>query len=98
MKKKLTILELLGEGEENAKTTKELAEYYGRTARSITAEIHRLRAKGEVILSNNTDGINGYYLPSNAEEVQRFVRSMHSRMKNIKIATLSAEKYISEGR
>ena len=94
--KRLTILELLQEGVQNAITAKELAKYYNCDTRNITRTIHNLRAKGEVILSNNIGRTYGYYLPADRAEVERFAKTMHSRLKNIKIATLSAEKYLSE--
>lgn len=92
--KRLTIMELLQEGEENAITAKEIARYYHCNRRNITRTIHNLRAKGEVILSNNIGKTCGYYLPADRAEVERFTRTMHSRLKNIKAATISAEKYL----
>lgn len=94
--KRLTIMELLQEGEENAINAKELAKYYNCDTRSITQEIHNLRRSGKVILSNNVGRTCGYYLPADRAEVERFAKTMHSRLKQIKIATLSAEKYLSE--
>lgn len=92
--KRLTIMELLQEGRENAITAEEIAKYYHCNSRNITRTIHNLRANGEVILSNNVGRTCGYYLPANRAEVERFARTMHSRLKNIKLATLSAEKYL----
>lgn len=92
----LTLMEMLKEGENNAITARDLAKYYGCDPRVITAQIHILRKSGKVILSSNNGINNGYYLPANRAEVEHFARTMHSRLKNIKIATLSAEKYLSE--
>ena len=92
--KRLTIMELLQEGEENAIPLAVIAKYYHCNSRNITRTIHNLRANGEVILSTNVGRICGYYLPANRAEVERFAKTMHSRLKNIKIATLSAEKYL----
>lgn len=94
--KRLTIMELLQEGEENAISAKELAKYYNCDTRSITQEIHNLRRSGKVILSVNTGINNGFFLPADRAEVERFAKTMHSRLKQIKLATLSAEKYLSE--
>ena len=92
----LTIMELLQEGEENAISAEEIAKYYHCNRRNITQEIHNLRRSGKVILSVNTGINNGFFLPADRAEVERFAKTMHSRLKNIKIATLSAEKYLSE--
>ncbi len=94
--KRLTIMELLQEGVENAISAEEMAKYYHCNRRNITRTIHNLRAKGEVILSNNIGRTYGYYLPADRAEVERFAKTMHSRLKQIKLATLSAEKYLSE--
>ena len=94
--KRLTIMELLQEGEENALTAKELAKYFNCDTRSITQEIHNLRRSGKVIISVNIVINNGFFLPADRAEVERFARTMHSRLKQIKLATLSAEKYLSE--
>lgn len=94
----MQILDVLCKGEENAITAKEIAKLFNCETRAVTQEIHRLRKSGEVILSSNNGMHNGFFLPSGRDEVERFCRSMHSRMKNIKIATLSAEKYLSEER
>lgn len=94
--KRLTIMELLQEGVENAISARDLAKYYNCDTRSITQEIHNLRRSGKVILSVNTGINNGFFLPADRAEVERFAKTMHSRLKQIKLATLSAEKYLSE--
>ena len=94
--KRLTIMELLQEGEKNSISAKELAKYYNCDTRSITQEIHNLRRSGKVILSVNTGVNKGFFLPADRAEVEGFAKTMHSRLKQIKLATLSAEKYLSE--
>lgn len=59
-------------------------------------ELLQLRRNGKVILSVNTGINNGFFLPADRAEVERFAKTMHSRLKQIKLATLSAEKYLSE--
>lgn len=96
--KRLNLIEMLREGEENSITAKALAEFCNCDTRTITQEIHNLRRSGEVILSINNGINNGFFLPANRNEVERFARTMHSRLRNIKIATLSAEKYLTEAK
>ena len=88
------VLDFLLTGEKNAITCKRLAELCHCDQRSVTAQISRLRQKGYVILSNTEKGCMGFYLPSNREEIKHFVFAMHSRIKKIKLATLSAEKML----
>ena len=91
--KKLGVMDILMRGEENALISNELVKLCGyNNKRSLSTEIHALRSSGEIIMSNTCGKNMGYYLPSNDEEIKRFVNSMHSRMKHIKIATISAEQ------
>lgn len=89
------ILDYLSEGEENAVTCKRLAELCNCNIRQITAQISQLRQKGYVILSSTQKDSKGYFLPANKEEVERFVLSMRSRIKRIKLASISAEQMLT---
>lgn len=83
------LLELLPKGAESALSAPEIQQMLGLPARrDVNFLVHRLRVKGVVILSNN----QGYFLPESKAEIHDFVKSMRSRTKAIKCATLSAEK------
>lgn len=93
MKLTENILDFIPSGEENAVSARDLAVLLHCHCRDITLSINYLRRKGAVICSCQ----RGYFKPVESAEVSRFVRTMHSRLKQIKIATLSAEKYLSGG-
>lgn len=91
----MEIIDLIPTGRDNAIPAADLAKVAAfPDARTLQQEIHSLREHGVVILSA-TDKPNGYYLPESRQEVEQFVRSMHSRMKNTNIAVKSAELYLS---
>lgn len=92
----MKLIDLIPTGRGNAIPATDLAKIAAfPDARTLQQEIHSLREHGVVILSA-TDKPNGYYLPENRQEVERFVCSMYSRMKNTNIAVKSAEEYLSK--
>ena len=83
------LLDILPRGSASAMSAPELQRALGLSdRRDVNSLVHRLRVSGVVILSNT----QGYYLPENKAEIKDFVRSMRSRIRAIKQATLSAEK------
>ena len=96
MDKTPKIVSLLSQGQDNAKTAKELQALLGyRNLRDVSKEINTLRNKGWIILSSVTGVSKGYFLPSTYQEVKIFVRTMYSRISEIKKATKSAQKELS---
>lgn len=95
---KSKIFDVLSEGAENAKTAKEIQKLLGyKNVRDVTSEIAQLRQKGAVIISNNSAECSGYYLPSDdISEIKHFVRSMYSRIREIKKAVKSAELLLKD--
>lgn len=81
-------LRAIPDGEENAVTTRELAHLFDVHPRIVTATVARLRKMGVVLCSSGA----GYFVPADDEELRHFVRQMHSRLREIKLATISAEK------
>ena len=80
----------LSKGEENAVTTKELAQYLNWHNREVTQHISDLRCNGALICSSG----KGYFLPASVEEVEKFYKQMSSRQKKIGKAKKPAEEYI----
>ena len=72
------IHELLSEGSENARTSKELAEILGCDRRTITKQIEKERHAGQPICANTLDE-QGYYMAKNADELQRYCRRLQRR-------------------
>jgi len=89
-----TLLEHIPFGRENAIPAPELTKRAGyRHIREMTLDIAALRKSGEVILSA-TDRPFGYFLPADAAECERFVRSMYSRVREIGEAVAGAREYM----
>ena len=87
------LLLLLSEREVNAVSTKELTAVTGLSAREVTRCVNKLRNRGEVILSNRC----GFYLPGSNGEVEKLVKTMRSRQKEIARATKSAVDFLKNG-
>lgn len=82
------ITDFIPKGEQNAITARELAALLHCHWRDVTRSINYLRQHDDVICSC----ARGYFLPVEETEVQRFVRTMKSRQRQIRLATVSAEK------
>jgi len=82
-------------GRENAQTAKDLTKAMGyKHWREVTLEINRLRNKGAVICAAG-DKPAGYFRPRDPDEARHFVVTMRSRVREIRLAARSAEKYIT---
>ena len=93
----MELMKFIPTGRENALPAKELARLAGyKDVRTMQQDIHRLRKAGHVILSA-TDQPNGYFLPDSSSDISRFVRSMNSRVREIKVAVRAAEQYLDGG-
>lgn len=73
------INELLSTGSQNARTGRELAQYFNCDVRTITEQIERERRAGQPICANPTGENAGYFLAANAEELQRYCDRLHHR-------------------
>ena len=72
------IAELLSVGRENARTGKELAAVIGCDIREITAAVERERRQGQPICAATGEN-PGYYMASDAEELERYCNRLHHR-------------------
>lgn len=91
--KTLQIFDLLHVGAENALTLRELVQLTGEDERSIRRRIQAERKAGKLILSDNQ---NGYFLPKNPADVQRFARSMSRRAAEIASIARAAETALAD--
>lgn len=73
------ILAAIGDGAENARHKSELIRLTGMKDRELRKTIEFLRRQGIVIISD----INGYYFPSNIEELQAYINQESSRAKSV---------------
>ena len=83
------ISRLLSHGRENAIPLRHLTAMTKLDGRTVRAMIAAERLAGVPILSDNS---TGYYLPGNAAEKERFIRSMKHRAKEIDRAAEAIEK------
>ena len=86
--KKLLISDLLHEGAEKGTTLAELVQLTGEDERSIRRRIQAERKAGKLILA---DCKNGYFLPTSTLDIQRFIRSMSRRSREIAAISHAAE-------
>ena len=83
------ISSLLMHGQENAIPLRCLTTMTKLDGRTVRAMIAAERLAGVPILSDNS---TGYYLPGNAAEKERFIRSMKHRAKEIERAAEAIEE------
>lgn len=88
-----SVFNLLHVGAENALTLRELVQLTGEDERSIRRRIQAERKAGKLILSDNQ---NGYFLPENPADVQRFARSMSRRAAEIAGIARAAEAALAD--
>ena len=84
------LIDCLATGRDNAVKCSTLAKILDCSERDITISINALRNQGVFICSSS----NGYFLPSNDDDIQKFVNQMHHRVSEIKRATKPAEDYL----
>lgn len=90
------IYEFLKTGEENALSPEYLKSSLGfSSVRALQKQVERERREGKVILSSTTPP-GGYYLPNNAAEVRRFIKTLENRGKKTLGAIYGAKKLLEE--
>ena len=72
------IHELLAEGRENARTGRELAQYFNCNIRDITEQVEKERRDGHPICAASGEN-PGYYLAANDDELQHYCDRLKSR-------------------
>lgn len=93
---KASIYDLLPIGAENAVSRRELSALTGIEDRQLRRQIAKERRAGVLILSSSESN-GGYYRAASREELQRYVRSMQSRSKEILTVIRTAEEAIATG-
>lgn len=84
---------LIGTGQENAITLTDLIIKTGLTERQIRKAIEIIRC--ECCIINNQDG-RGYYLASNKQEAERYLKLETARAKTIFRRLKGTRKYLEE--
>ena len=94
MSGKKYVVDYLGKGRENAIPARQLADLMGiRSTRYLRLLIESERRNGAVILSSMDDLHNGYYLPANSGEVDRYIAQQSARIKTSLDLLKSAKRY-----
>ena len=90
------VFEILKVGEENALSPNYLRAFLGLSSnRVLQKQIEAERAQGKVILSS-TIPPGGYYLPKEASEIRRFIRTLENRGSKTLAALDGAKRLLSE--
>ena len=93
-----SLFAFLGEGEQNAKTARQLMQSLGyNSVREVAADIARLRKRKNIICSVTDANVKGYYLPANRSDVERFVRKTRSRIRETEKMLKPAEDFLEGG-
>ena len=92
--KPLILTDYLSVGEDNAITATDLARLLGVHKRDVTIMVNALRKKGEFICSNTQ---NGFWLPADDRDIERFVRGMQGRIKDMQKSMKPAVDYLKNG-
>lgn len=91
---KLSVVDYLLPGQANAIPARQLADMMGiRDTRYLRILVERERRNGAVILSSTDDLHNGYYLPANSGEVDRYIAQQSARIKTSLDLLKSAKRY-----
>lgn len=72
------IHELLAEGRENARTGRELADFFKCNIRDITEQVERERREGQPICAATGEN-PGYYLAADADELETYCNRLKGR-------------------
>lgn len=89
------ILNLIPYGKENAVTRDELCRMTGYDERSVRGAIHRLRAKGEFIMSSSHSV--GYWRTEDMNEVKAFIGECDSRRNKLTMPEMKRRYYAAAG-
>lgn len=94
MNEKKCVVDYLRRGKANAIPAQQLADAMGiRDTRYLRVLVERERRNGAVILSSTDALHNGYYLPSNQAEVDRYIAQQEKRVKTTCAVLRSAKRY-----
>ena len=90
------IIDILPTGKENAVSMRDLANCLGVTERTVRKHIEIERRSGSIICRSLDEGVSGYFLPANIEEVREFVKLSEKRINTARQCTRSAKAMLRE--
>lgn len=86
------ILAVIGTGEENAVTSRQIQRAFGVNQRELRKIVEKCRKSGVFILASD----QGYFYPASKDELQRFIRRESNRVKNQCIAIAPLKRYLKQ--
>lgn len=89
----MNITNYIPKGKENAITRKDLCKITGLSDRNVRERISQ--ARRETVIINLQNG-NGYYQPTEAAEIEQFVRQETARLKSIGWSLKAARNALKE--
>ena len=73
------IFEVLGTGEQNARSSRELARALGTDQRGISSLVERERREGKPICATCDSKTPGYYIAANRQEMEQYCSRLQHR-------------------
>lgn len=92
----MIVVDFLPTGRENAISMADLANCLGVTERTVRKHIEAERRNGKVICSSTDEGVSGYFLPADIDEVREFVKLSEKRIRTARQCTRSAKAMLRE--
>ena len=86
------VLAVLGVGEQNATTSRQIKRAFGLCERDLRKIVERCRRNGIYVLSSE----NGYFYPSCIDEVIAFVKRENGRIRNQCITLAQLKRFLKE--
>ena len=86
------LLSVIGHGEDNAITQREITKLTGIQPRDTRLILERLRKSGVVICSSD----HGRFFPENIEELRAYINRVQSGVRNECVALAPARRLLSE--
>lgn len=87
---------MLPRGSENAITTVELLRRTGYACKRQLTKVIQAERKAGAMIASRTDGQGGYFQPATKEELERYIRSMDHRARQIMVTIATARKALKE--
>jgi len=88
----MNILDYIPKGKDNAVTRERLCSLTGMNDRAVREMISQARREAVIINLQNGDG---YYIPTDRAEIERYVRQETARLKSIGWSLKAARKALS---
>lgn len=86
------VLAVLGTGEQNAVTSRQLQKAFNISQRDLRKTVERCRRAGVYVISSNS----GYFFPKDVSEIRQFVRRESRRIKSQCVTLSPMKRYLKQ--